>query len=67
MDDRQRVKKPAPPVDSLPATHGSSYIIDTLLHCSIGLSESGCRPKPCLPCPGQKGEMHVVSYDFCIS
>ncbi|PWA56547.1 helicase superfamily 1/2, ATP-binding domain-containing protein [Artemisia annua] len=54
------VKKPAPPVGSLPATRGSSYIVDTLLHCSIGSSESGSRPKPCPPRPGQKGEMHVV-------
>ncbi|GJW54577.1 DExH-box ATP-dependent RNA helicase DExH10 [Tanacetum coccineum] len=54
------VKKPAPPVGSLPASRGSSYIVDTLLHCSIGSSESGCRPKPCPPRPGQKGEMHVV-------
>ncbi|KAL7601550.1 hypothetical protein Lser_V15G23533 [Lactuca serriola] len=58
------VKKPAPPVGSLPpgmsSSRGSSYIVDTLLHCSIGSSESGSRPKPCPPRSGQKGEMHVV-------
>nr|XP_043623960.1 DExH-box ATP-dependent RNA helicase DExH10 [Erigeron canadensis] len=55
------VKKPAPPLGSLPpSSRGSSYIVDTLLHCSIGSSESGSRPKPCPPRSGQKGEMHVV-------
>lgn len=39
---------------------GPSYIIDTLLHCSPGLSEIGSRSKPCPPRPGEKGEMHVV-------
>lgn len=42
------------------SSRGSSYIVDTLLHCSIGSSESGSRPKPCPPRSGQKGEMHVV-------
>ncbi|KAI3447288.1 hypothetical protein Pfo_003953 [Paulownia fortunei] len=36
------------------------YIVDTLLHCSLGSSENGSRPKPCPPHPGVKGEMHVV-------
>ncbi|XP_071715485.1 DExH-box ATP-dependent RNA helicase DExH10 [Rutidosis leptorrhynchoides] len=55
------VKKPAPPLGSLPPTsRGSSYIVDTLLHCSIGSSDSGSRPRPCPPRSGQKGEMHVV-------
>ncbi|KAI3775251.1 hypothetical protein L1987_49822 [Smallanthus sonchifolius] len=55
------VKKPPPPPSSLPPTsRGSSYIVDTLLHCSIGSSESGSRPKPCPPRSGEKGEMHVV-------
>ncbi|KAM0017735.1 putative RNA helicase [Helianthus debilis subsp. tardiflorus] len=55
------VKKPPPQQGSLPATsRGSSYIVDTLLHCSISSSESGSRPKPCPPRYGEKGEMHVV-------
>ncbi|KAI3803198.1 hypothetical protein L1987_31347 [Smallanthus sonchifolius] len=55
------VKKPPPPPGSLtPTSRGSSYIVDTLLHCSIGSSESGSRPKPCPPRSGEKGEMHVV-------
>ncbi|KAF5776639.1 putative RNA helicase [Helianthus annuus] len=55
------VKKPAPSLGSLaPTSRGSSYIVDTLLHCSIGSSESGSRPRPCPPRSGQKGEMHVV-------
>lgn len=41
---------------------GGSYIVDTLLHCSSGKTENGSRPKPCPPRPGEKGEMHVVSY-----
>ncbi|KAD6794873.1 hypothetical protein E3N88_05769 [Mikania micrantha] len=53
------VKKPAPPIGSLPS-RGSSYIVDTLLHCSISSNESGSRPKPCPPRSGEKGEMHVV-------
>lgn len=57
------MKKPAPPLGSLPppSSRGSSYIVDTLLHCSIGSTDSGSRPKPCPPRSGQKGEMHVVS------
>ncbi|KAE8665563.1 Protein HUA ENHANCER 2 [Hibiscus syriacus] len=39
---------------------GGGYIVDTLLNCSPGSSENGARPKPCPPCPGEKGEMHVV-------
>ncbi|MQL74862.1 hypothetical protein Taro_007241, partial [Colocasia esculenta] len=58
------VKKPPPPLGTLPsalaASRSSSYIVDTLLHCSPGLSENGARPKPCPPRPGEKGEMHVV-------
>lgn len=46
---------------SLASSRGSSYIVDTLLHCSPGLSENGSRRKPCPPRPGEKGEMHVVS------
>ena len=59
------VKKPPAPLGSLPAalssSRGTSYIVDTLLHCSLGSSENGSRPKPCPPRPGEKGEMHVVS------
>lgn len=55
------VKKPS---SGLPtggaSSRGSSYIIDTLLHCSAGISENGSRSKPCPPRPGEKGEMHVV-------
>ncbi|KAG9134693.1 hypothetical protein Leryth_001017 [Lithospermum erythrorhizon] len=58
------VKKPPAPLGSLPAalsaSRGSTYIVDTLLHCSVGSSENGSRPKPCPPRPGEKGEMHVV-------
>ncbi|KAK1414113.1 hypothetical protein QVD17_29854 [Tagetes erecta] len=55
------VKQQAPPLGSLPPTsRGSNYIVDTLLHCSIGSSESGSRPRPCPPRSGEKGEMHVV-------
>ncbi|KAK3019827.1 hypothetical protein RJ639_005129 [Escallonia herrerae] len=58
------VKKPPAPSGSLPpalsSSRGSSYIVDTLLHCSLGSSENGSRPKPCPPRHGEKGEMHVV-------
>ncbi|KAL2229213.1 DExH-box ATP-dependent RNA helicase DExH10 [Sesamum indicum] len=58
------VKIPSAASGSLPAalasSRGSSYIVDTLLHCSLGSSENGSRPKPCPPHPGEKGEMHVV-------
>ncbi|XP_027070815.2 DExH-box ATP-dependent RNA helicase DExH10 [Coffea eugenioides] len=58
------VKKSPPASGSLPAAlasaRGNSYIVDTLLHCSLGSSENGSRPKPCPPRPGEKGEMHVV-------
>ncbi|KAK3017880.1 hypothetical protein RJ639_004684 [Escallonia herrerae] len=58
------VKKPPAASGSLPpalsSSRGSSYIVDTLLHCSLGSSENGSRPKPCPPRHGEKGEMHVV-------
>nr|GMC58442.1 DExH-box ATP-dependent RNA helicase DExH10 [Ipomoea batatas] len=58
------VKKPPTASGSLPAAlsalRGSTYIVDTLLHCSLGSSENESGPKPCLPIPGEKGEMHVV-------
>ncbi|KAK1417049.1 hypothetical protein QVD17_26171 [Tagetes erecta] len=55
------VKKPAPPPgSSLPTSRASSYIVDTLLHCSISSSKGGSRPKSSLPRSGEKGEMHVV-------
>jgi len=58
------VKKPPTALGSLPpalsSTRGISYIVDTLLHCSLGSSENGSRPKPSPPLPGEKGEMHVV-------
>ncbi|GAB2222920.1 hypothetical protein Droror1_Dr00017051 [Drosera rotundifolia] len=57
------VKKPpaAPGTQrSTPSTRGWGYIVDTLLHCSPGSSENGSRPRPCLPRPGERGEMHVV-------
>lgn len=58
------VKKSPAASGSLPAAlasaRGNSYIVDTLLHCSLGSSENGSRPKPCPPHPGEKGEMHVV-------
>ncbi|XP_059277440.1 DExH-box ATP-dependent RNA helicase DExH10-like isoform X4 [Lycium ferocissimum] len=58
------VKKPPAALGSLPAalsaSRGDGYIVDTLLHCSLGSSENGSRPKPCPPRPGEKGEMHVV-------
>ncbi|XP_073016250.1 DExH-box ATP-dependent RNA helicase DExH10 isoform X2 [Primulina eburnea] len=58
------VKRPPAAPGSLPAelasSRGNSYIVDTLLHCSLCSSEDGSRPKPCPPRPGEKGEMHVV-------
>ncbi|KAK4432727.1 DExH-box ATP-dependent RNA helicase DExH10 [Sesamum alatum] len=58
------VKLPSAASGSLPAalasSRSSSYIVDTLLHCSLGSIENGSRPKPCPPHPGEKGEMHVV-------
>lgn len=53
------VKRTPAGLGALPA-RGGGYIVDTLLHCSPGSSENGVRPKPCPPCPGEKGEMHVV-------
>ncbi|GAB4837631.1 hypothetical protein Ancab_002481 [Ancistrocladus abbreviatus] len=58
------VKKPPASLGSLPSTlssRGGAYIVDTLLHCSPGSGENGSRPKPYPPCPGEKGEMHVVN------
>ncbi|XP_038696168.1 DExH-box ATP-dependent RNA helicase DExH10 isoform X2 [Tripterygium wilfordii] len=52
------MKKPSG-AGSMPS-RGSNYIVDTLLHCSPGSSDSSSRPKPCPPRPGDKGEMHVV-------
>ncbi|KAL6560103.1 Helix-loop-helix protein 2 [Orobanche hederae] len=58
------VKKTPAASSSLPAalasSRGNSYIVDTLLHCSLGSSGNGSQPKPCPPRPGEKGEMHVV-------
>ncbi|KAL8488265.1 hypothetical protein ACS0TY_024516 [Phlomoides rotata] len=58
------VKRPSAVSSSLPAALASSrsntYIVDALLHCSLGTSENGSQPKPCPPHPGEKGEMHVV-------
>ncbi|KAL5974208.1 Helix-loop-helix protein 2 [Asimina triloba] len=58
------VKKPAAALGTLPSSlasvRSSSYIVDTLLHCSPGQTENGARPKPRPPGPGEKGEMHVV-------
>lgn len=61
------MKKPSASSGSLPAAlasaRGNTYIVDTLLHCSLGGSkEAGSRPKPSPPRPGEKGEMHVVSW-----
>ncbi|XP_056176754.1 DExH-box ATP-dependent RNA helicase DExH10 isoform X2 [Syzygium oleosum] len=53
------MKKPSTGLGTVPS-RGGGYIVDTLLHCSPGLSENSSRPKPCPPCPGEKGEMHVV-------
>ncbi|KAF8033637.1 hypothetical protein BT93_C0040 [Corymbia citriodora subsp. variegata] len=53
------IKKPSTGLGTLPS-RGGGYIVDTLLHCSPGLSENSSRPKPCPPRPGEKGEMHVV-------
>ncbi|KAK8959177.1 hypothetical protein KSP40_PGU016018 [Platanthera guangdongensis] len=54
------VKKPPSGGGSLPsalATSGcSNYLVDILLHCSLG----GSRQKPVPPPPGERGEMHVV-------
>ncbi|XP_065880793.1 DExH-box ATP-dependent RNA helicase DExH10 [Euphorbia lathyris] len=50
------VKKPAAGLQA----RGGGYIVDTLLHCSPGSSDSGSRPRPCPPRAGEKGEMHVV-------
>ncbi|XP_049403170.1 DExH-box ATP-dependent RNA helicase DExH10-like [Solanum stenotomum] len=58
------VKKPPAASGSMPAALSASrntgYIVDTLLHCSLGSGENGSQPKPCPPRPGEKGEMHVV-------
>lgn len=60
------VKRPSAGLGALPA-RGGGYIVDTLLHCSPGSSENGARPKPCPPCPAEKGEMHVVSWNSQIT
>ncbi|KZV49019.1 superkiller viralicidic activity 2-like 2 [Dorcoceras hygrometricum] len=56
------VKRPPAAPGSLPAelasSRGNSYIVDSLLHCSLSSNENGSRPKPCRL--GEKGEMHVV-------
>ncbi|KAF6157005.1 hypothetical protein GIB67_039766 [Kingdonia uniflora] len=58
------VKKSPTTLGNLPsamsAQCGSTYILDTLLHCSPGSSENGSRPRPCPPSSGEKGKMHVV-------
>ncbi|KAL3642841.1 Helix-loop-helix protein 2 [Castilleja foliolosa] len=58
------VKKTPPSSSSVPAalasSRSNSYIVDTLLHCSLGSSANGSQPKPCPPRLGEKGEMHVV-------
>uniref|UniRef100_A0A5B6ZSD7 RNA helicase n=1 Tax=Davidia involucrata TaxID=16924 RepID=A0A5B6ZSD7_DAVIN len=58
------VKNPPVALGTLPpalsSSRGTSYIVDTLLHCSIGSSENGSRAKPCPTRPGEKGEMSVV-------
>ncbi|KAG6428501.1 hypothetical protein SASPL_112753 [Salvia splendens] len=58
------VKKPHAVSSSMPAelasSRGNNYIVDVLLHCSMSTSENGSQPKPCPPCPGEEGEMHVV-------
>ncbi|KAL3533211.1 hypothetical protein ACH5RR_006732 [Cinchona calisaya] len=64
------VKKSPVASGSLPAAlasaRGNSYIVDTLLHCSLGSSENGSRPKPCPPRLGEKGEMHVVPVQLAL-
>ncbi|KAL0308332.1 UNVERIFIED_CONTAM: DExH-box ATP-dependent RNA helicase DExH10 [Sesamum radiatum] len=58
------VKKSPAASSSLPAalasSRGNGYIVDALLHCSLGSSKNGSQPKPTPPRPGEKGEMHVV-------
>ncbi|CAA0818719.1 Protein HUA ENHANCER 2 [Striga hermonthica] len=58
------VKKTPAASSSLPAalasSRSNSFIVDTLLHCSLGSIENGSQPKPCPPRPGEKGQMHVV-------
>ncbi|KAL8127573.1 DExH-box ATP-dependent RNA helicase DExH10 [Apium graveolens] len=51
---------------ALSSSRGCSYIVDTLLHCSLGSNENGARPKPCPPRPGEKGEMHVVPVQLAL-
>ncbi|KAF6154149.1 hypothetical protein GIB67_016401 [Kingdonia uniflora] len=57
LDASREVKKRD---GALLAQYGSTYILDSLLHCSPGSSENGSRPRPCPPSSGEKGEMHVV-------
>ncbi|KAK4396662.1 DExH-box ATP-dependent RNA helicase DExH10 [Sesamum angolense] len=58
------VKKSPAASSSLPAalasSRGNGYIVDALLHCSLGSSKNGSQPKPTPPRPGEKGEMLVV-------
>ncbi|KAG0464168.1 hypothetical protein HPP92_020237 [Vanilla planifolia] len=58
------VKKPSSGSGSLQpalaASRGSNYLVDILLHCSLGSSDNGSRQKPFPPRPGERGEMHVV-------
>lgn len=49
-----------PPSGTLAPSRGTSYVVDTLLHCSSTVNENGTRSKPCPPRPGEKGEMHVI-------
>lgn len=64
------VKNPSGASGTLPpalsSSRGCSYIVDTLLHCSLGSNENGARPKPCPPRPGEKGEMHVVPVQLAL-
>lgn len=64
------VKNPSAASGTLPpalsSSRGCSYIVDTLLHCSLGSNENGARPKPCPPRPGEKGEMHVVPVQLAL-
>ncbi|CAN1323959.1 DExH-box ATP-dependent RNA helicase DExH10 [Linum perenne] len=57
------VKKPSSGIGTLPS-RGCGYIVDTLLNCTPGSSESGSRPRPCPPRAGEKGEMHVVPVEL---
>lgn len=64
------VKRPPAAVGTLAASmsssQGTTYIVDTLLHCSSISSENGSRPKPTPPRSGEKGEMHVVPVNLSL-